>query len=688
MTNVNFNKKVYCSNKFRQRALDFERTGYYCLAPEGTTEYMSFWDKETERCLYGYTAEDGEFISGFNYFYLNYCPIKRIVEYEAKDKEGNIIKKHKHDIAFPSFYSYDSIFFDYIEDCQNQGKHAVVLKARRRGYSYKMASMLIRNYYLIPNSKGFVFASDKKYLTGDGIITKAWQYMDFIDKHTAWSKKRQAVDRELHRRASILTTDSFGNKIEEGYKSEIIGTSLKSDPDKLRGISGQLIFFEESGSFPELAAAWAIARPSVEQDSYVTGLLCAWGTASADNTSFRALKDMFTNPEGYNVLGVPNVWDENAEGSNCGFFHPQYENLEGYDDNNNRLYMDDDGNTLVEKAIDYVLGERKKVVEKATNNQAIDRYIIELPITPSEAMLTLTGNIFPKKELQMQLVKLRTTKKLQNYKQVGDLIEHDGELHWHIKKHGDITHYPLTKNDDHRGSIVIWEHPMKDAPFGLYVCGIDSYDFDSSQTTSLGSMFVYKRFQGFEEYYDLLVAEYTGRPDTADEFYENCRKLARYYNASIMYENQNKGLFTYFTNKHYDYMLADQPDIINDIVSNSKVVRRKGIHVTQKIRDVMNGWIRDWLIEETSPGHKNLEKILSEPLLEELLGYNDNDNFDRVCALGCVMLYLKQIHNTTVKHNVEREKTRKLFDTPLFSSRWWSTSSSTSEKVSQFRLTG
>jgi hypothetical protein len=48
-----------------------------------------------------------------------------------------------------------------------------------------------------------------------------------------------------------------------------------------------------------------------------------------------------------------------------------------------------------------------------------------------------------------------------------------------------------------------------------------------------------------------------------------------------MYENERKGLFPYFTAKHCDYLLADQPDIINDIVSNSKVQRKKGCHMNK-----------------------------------------------------------------------------------------------------------
>jgi hypothetical protein len=184
---------------------------------------------------------------------------------------------------------------------------------------------------------------------------------------------------------------------------------------------------------------------------------------------------------------------------------------------------------------------------------------------------------------------------------------------------------------------VIWEHPNKDASPGLYIAGVDSYDYDESSTTSLGSCFIYKRVQSIEQYSDIIVAEYTGRPKSAEEFYENVRKLLLYYNARAMYENQNKGIFVYFTNKHCDYLLADQPDIINDIVSNSKVNRKKGCHMNKQIKQWGEGLIKDWLNDENSAGKKNLYNIMSEPLLEELIAYNDVGNFDRCLTKGTLI---------------------------------------------------
>ena len=666
---IDFNKKIKNSDKFRQAAIQYIDDGSFCQYPKGSTEYYKFWDEETNRCINGYTADDGDYISGYNYFYLNYCPIVRIVYEDKKDHKG-IIKKHKVRIKlFPDFYDYDYYFYQSVDEAEDQGKHLVVLKSRRKGYSYKCASMLDRNYYFFPDSKSYAYVSNKQYLTEDGILNKAWEYMDFIDKETAWGKKRQVSNTLTHRRASMLVTDEFGNKIEMGYKSEIIGVSLKDNPGAVRGKAGKLILFEEAGSFPELGSAWNIARPSVEQDGVAFGLMVMFGTGGDPNSQFATLKDAFYNPAGYNCLCFDNIWDEAPGDSQCGFFVPQYTNLDIRDTDGNRLYMDNDGNTNRSKALQYILSLRKVVLENATNSAAVDRYVAENAITPQESCLDFNGNIFPKKELQQQLSLIRTNKVLQNCKQVGDLIfDTGGQITWLPKKTGDVTRYPLQKDDDPTGSVVIWEHPDKNPPVGLYIIGIDPYDHDQSGTNSLGSALVYKRFQNFNQSYsETIVAEYTGRPQTAEDFYEICRKLALYYNARIMYENERKGLFPYFTAKHSDYLLADQPDIINDIVGNSKVQRRKGCHISGPIKQWGEGMIKDWLNESYSEGKKDLTKILSEPLLEELISYNNTGNFDRVCALIQVMIYREQLHNVVVKNNTEENKKRVLFDGPIFS---------------------
>jgi len=675
---IDFSKKILNSDKFRAPCMHYQQHGVYCFAPSGTTEYLKYWETEESRCTDGYTAEDGDWISGYNYFYLNYCPILRLVEFDYKDKHGKIKKRREKVREFPDFYDYDYYYFLGVQEAEDEGKHMVTLKARGKGYSFKGSSMLCRNYYLIPGSKSYAIASETEYLVRDGLLTKAWDIMDFMDEHTAWAKKRQAVNTKMHRRASILTTDEMGNKIEIGYKSEIIGVTLKNDPNKARGKRGKLILWEEGGSFKDILQAWQIARPSVEEDGVAFGLMCCFGTGGDSASKFDGLKELFYNPSGYNVKSFSNIWDDGASASECGFFVPVYANMSVLDMYSKRLYMDHNGNTFKEKAIEYAIQERQKVIDGSSDSRAIDRYIAENPITPQEAVLELTGNIFPKKDLMNQLASIRTNKKLQSHKQVGDLSWINGELHWTVKQKGDITKYPLGRDDKTEGSIVIWEHPNKDTSGQLYIAGCDPYDHDKAGTNSLGATFIYKRFQNFEEYYDILVAEYTGRPDTAEDYYENVRNLLMYYNARLLYENERKGIFPYFTQKHSDYLLADQPDIISDIIGKSTVQRRKGIHMTTQIIDYSEGLIKEWLNEEYAPGKKNLTRILSEPLLEELIQYNDKGNFDRVRALQCLMIYRQQLHNTHVKQKERYEKKKDLFDMPLFSRAWFETTGSSS----------
>lgn len=646
-------KHIKNTNKFREAAIHYETNGYYTAAPVGTSMYYEYWDKEVKRCLHGFTSDDGDYITGYHYWYLNYSPILKVVKTNKS--------KSKKIIGFPSFWDYDRSFFLAVEEAEQIGKHLAVIKARRKGYSFKVASMLTRNFYLIPDSKNYAFAGEMEFLTKDGILSKTWDMFDFIDENTAWYKKRQKIDQNIHKRASYVF-DKDGVQIEAGYKSEIMGVSLKNDADKIRGKAGRLMIFEEAGKFPNLKEAWMVAKHSVEQGDDVFGLMIAFGTGGTDEGDYEGLRDLFYEPGAYGCLEIENIWDEGA-GEACGFFVPVYNNF-------SENYMDEDGNSDIEGAIRYCIKERKRIIETATDRNTIDRYIAEMPMNPQEATLQLSGNIFPKEELIKHLSFIRTHKSIKNQKQVGKLITgENGLLEWFPSdKPKDLTKYRIDKKDreDISGEIVIWEHPVDNPPYGLYIGGCDPYDHDTSTTNSLGSIFIYKRFQNFESYYDMIVAEYTGRPETAEDYYENVYKLLKYYNAILLYENERKGIFQHFTKKNAEYFLADQPDIINDIIQNSSVQRKKGIHMTQQIKAWAEIKVKEYLLEDRGEGRLGLHTILSEPLLEELIAYNDTGNFDRVIAFMMVLIYREELHKVHVKNKSEESKQRILFPNGIF----------------------
>ena len=469
---VDFNQHIKNTKKFCEAAEFFKVHKCYTLAPRGTTDYVKYWERETDRCLNGYTAPDGDQITGFHYFYLNYCPIMRLDETEYTDRNGDTRKRRERIFDFPKFWDYDYYYFNAVEEAETVGKHMAVLKCRQRGYSFKGAAMLVRNYELIPGSKNFAVASEQKFLVGDGLLTKAWQIMDFIDKNTAWAKQRLTSTR-MERVSGYKITDEFGKQTEQGYLSSITGITLKNDPERIRGTRGKLVLWEESGKFPSLLDAWRVEQPAVESDDGVAfGLMISFGTGGTEGASFDGLKELFYKPKAYNILAFPNIWDDNAEQTECGFFVPAWSNLESFDEDGKYIYMDEDGNSFREKAVEELIKQRNIIKDGGASQQSIDRFISERPIKPQEAVLELGKNIFPRKLLMDQLTRLRTNKKLQSMKHIVDLSwDGNGNVIATEKKTGDITNYPLKKDQKPAGSIVIWEYPVKDPPFGLYIGG-------------------------------------------------------------------------------------------------------------------------------------------------------------------------------------------------------------------------
>jgi len=168
-----------------------------------------------------------------------------------------------------------------------------------------------------------------------------------------------------------------------------------------------------------------------------------------------------------------------------------------------------------------------------------------------------------------------------------------------------------------------------------------------------------------------IVAEYTGRPKTAEQYYENVRRLLRYYRAVDNYENNLKGMFTYFKNKNDLHLLADTPEVLVDkeVMSSSMTSRKKGTPGTLQINKWARELIKSWLLTPTpsDPNLLNLHKIRSIPLLKELMYWNKDGNFDRVSALGMLMV-LKQERAKIIVDKEKKVKTLsedKFWDRPF-----------------------
>lgn len=614
-------------DKFREAAIEFDKNKRYCPHSAGTTAFTKYWKEQETRCLYGYKVGE-DYISGYNYFYWNFCRIQVVKTYI----DSNGIEREDRFESFPFPRDYDKYFYDYVEEAERNGNHAVVLKARGKGYSFKGASMLCRNYFFLRNSKSYAFASDKQFLMEDGILNKAWEIMDFIDSYTAWGKRRSYKNTMDHKRASYQVNVD-GVKTERGYKSEIIGVSV-DNPSKVRGKRGKLIIYEEAGSFKNLLKSYQISRPSVEAGGKTFGLILVFGTGGEEKLDDAfGLEELFTNTSGYRVQSVPNIWSEGST-SKCGFFVPVWANLEGFCD-------DTTGISNKEAALEFHNKEYEAIVKNARDSKSAIRYKAENCVTPEDAMLRVVGSIFPTNFLKQRLSELLSNDKLLNSGYVGDLVYTDDKIVFKTNTNKvAITNYP-TGTDKPEGAIVIWEHPVANSdgaiPYGIYIAATDPYDDDESGTDSLGSTFVMNILTG------RIVAEYTGRPATAKEYYDNTLRLMKYYNAINNYEQNKKGMFSYFEQKNSLYYLADTPKILKDrdiVKIQGGGNKAKGTMATEAINKYGRELIKTWLLEDAYGLEKpNLYTINSPALLKELIYWNKDANFDRVSALGLLLIY-------------------------------------------------
>ena len=690
---------------FRQEAIKFERTGgvnrsgYYCADPIDTPAYNEYWDEQLRRCIEGYEV-GGHKITGHHYEYLNFS---RIMSVDMKKGGGKTTKKINKP---PDFWDGDFDFFWCLEiaksgvandgsllttpeqrlfinslgeleqkqvwveivddlkmhvkphpDYLDGGYHFIVGKSRRKGYSYKNAAICANIYNTVKESLTVIGAFDKKYLYPKGTMGMASNYLSFLNKHTAWFKAREYVDKQEHKRASFKETNQLsGVGVEAGYMSDIMAVTFKDNPDAARGKDALYVLLEEAGKFPNLKASYEATQPGLEAGEFVTGQIIIFGTGGDMEVGTVDFAEMFYNPIQFGLMPFVNIWDKNAENSVCGFFHPVYMNMEGY--------YDEQGNSDIEGATAAELAKRERIKKHSTSSLVIQKRVQEHPLSPSEAFLTVSLNDFPIVELREQFNKVMANKfhikfgqpvRLEPYyvkeqkdgqdiqvRKIRAIPDLDGIIEpiWDFQP----------KSNDLRGGVVIYEHPIFNPPKGLYKIGFDPYRQQSSSASkpSLAAIYVYKANHKFSYSRDTIVAQYVGRPYHPDDVNKIAEMLAELYNAEIMHENEVTHVKGYFEKKKKLHLLAAQPEaVISANIKKSKVARIYGIHMIDKLKDAGEKYIKSWLLEERDFDEDgnvvlNLHTIYDPALLEELIQYNRKGNFDRVMAFMMVMFQCEE----------------------------------------------
>mgnify|MGYP000572729164 CR=1 FL=1 len=663
---------------FRPSAIHYEKYGTFTnLRPNANpnSEYGKWVREERRRIWDGYVREsDGEWVTGYMYWFLNYSPMMLSKIREYKDKNGKKRKSKRADRVEALPECWEGIYwrFHCLDQASNGGlynnfeggQHMAELASRGKGKSYSLASILNHIFVVGENEeahekvKGIVTAYQKEYLTKDGVLNKFVDMANFCATNTQFPRKR--LKNSLQEMTWIMGYKDVELDIERGTQNTVLGVSSKDDESKLRGKRAAKILIEEFGTFPRLVDLYNVLLPSVQEGDIVFGQIYMLGTAGDNESDFAGAQEIMYNPKGYNMYALPNVFDKCNQGKPYFvFFFPGYVNRKGcYNEN---------GVSDVIKALIEILMNRYRVKYNSTDPNTIIKTIAEVPITPAEAIVKTGVNMFPVADLTERIGQLDANPTEYDDVYVGDLVfNKDGQIKYKPTSATPIRDFPH-KDNKIEGAIEIYQLPEIDRNTGKpyndrYILGADPYDDDESNTMSLGSIFV------LDLWTDRIVAEYTGRPPFADDYYEICRKLCLFYNGRLNYEYNKKGLFSHFSTRNSLYLLTDVLEFLKEkqMMKDGYGNKSKGTNASPAINAYARSRLRSWLlapvpIMQTIDGEEKevmvprLFTVRNRALLKELINYNSEGNFDRISAMGMLML-LREDRMIRYQGDVSKEK--------------------------------
>ena len=681
-------------------------------------ERITFWQTQKRRCIEGYWV-GGKWMPGPLYYYVNFhkilfeddssvaqalgLPWLRDIDWElflcyeecrgfsgfsedelhtcdrryGPEKElsiqlGRITKEEAESKKYIPARDYLNKIHDKALGkplYKNNSKHFISIQSRGGGKSYASSGLSNHNYLFDGATDYDNYLKRKKakeYIASDTIIGA-------IDtKYTEPLIKKCKAAFEHYAGSYRIGDEFYPSPLMVGYTGSLAPNreytsktgsllrhrTFKDNPLAANGTRPNLCILDEIGFMSNIKEAWGAieaTQASKQKKNLVIWALGTGGLVSGQAALYA--ESIFRNPSEYNCITFN---DEYENRGTIGYFVPYWKTLNEFKKGPNK-------ETDEVKARMYIKSRRDSA-KKANDPSVYHTEIINGPILPSEAFLVVEGAYFPTLLLKEQLSELEggKYKKYQEGSFKGSLLyTKDDTIDFNtIQGAQPIKNFPLSKGEDKKGAVELWVKPQKNdegvIPYGTYIGGMDVVDKARSTTDSLPSILIMNR------YTRQIVAEYTGRTDDPNEFYEVCRKLLLYYNATGMYEQNLPGLFTYFEKNKCLYLLADTPyQLRNSDTYRQGTNTSKGINASGKVNQTARDFIKSWLLEKVSENSEKrvIETIYSPALVKELIMWNQYGNFDRVSSLGMLLW-----HDATTRRQTEkrREETKGVLDAPYW----------------------
>lgn len=464
-------------------------------------------------------------------------------------------------------------------------------------------------------------------------------------------------------------------KVQEGggWKNKGTGSKIKhgnfgANTHAAVGGRRTKIFVEEIGELDKVETVHAANERVLKVGNSKFGMELGIGTGG--NVKFIAgIKKLYYNTEQYDYYDFPDHWENSGR---IGLFLPAtyaYNELK-----------DENGNTDLEAALDLCVEERNKKAA-ADTTLPLDMEIMYHPLKPSEIFLNPNENIFPVALLRSRQVHLEINNLFKAKAQFGELEPNrDGKIRWFpdmtLKP---ITTYRVDDRMDLRGSVVIYEHPgdLIKPLYGrsLYKIGYDVVGSENGGT-SLASILVYKGMPDLirdpSEMRNTIVAEYIGRLNRVDDLHEIAVRLAKYYNARILFETNVPGFLTYCRlNGNLDLLQPTPAAAMAEIYSGDFKKGQFGVRMTEKLKEAADLKTKSWfheVIETDSDGLAkkfNVDSIYSPRFLDEYINYDGIGNFDHISTFRLIQLWLMDEKSVPITETAQGKKDNAIMEMVL-----------------------
>jgi len=601
------------------------------LPDKDSEEYDAFFEFHEELCKNGCMMGD-TYINPFLYWHLNAWH----TEVDVIDEFGRIAQKY----ANPSLRDNEWLVSTEIDRAQKERKGLVILGIRRFAKSVIEASYISHGATFDENSQNIIAglnAPDIKLITD-----KIDKGLNFLPEAWKWQR----------------VEDNWKNQVTLGIKTKA-GERIPFSQIIIRNL--------DEGNNEEAIAGTKPRRLIIDEigkGSFLRGLQAAipgfttpfgWGCSpiltgtGGDMKKFMDAKSLMFDVDNFNFLTYNNAKDEARI---HGLFISHKYRMEAKEDSTLGAFLDLPPKSDLYNVKMLVSNEEKATeitnanlerLKKAGDRVAYLKEKMYYPQDVDDIFLNEDTNIFDIEGAKRQKSRLLS----QERTGVPVVLYDDGEGVKHeFTDKLPISNFPLKSSDLKDAPVVIYEFPIDAPPYGLYVAGVDPYrQGKSAYSSSLGSVYIYKRMHQLtgEKYQDMFVASYCARPDKKETWEEQARLLIKYYNARTLCENDEISFIDYMISKNDSHYLERQPDWLKEIVPNTTVRRDFGIHrSSEKIRDFLHGCLKKYteetlVTERDDDGNvisetKGMVKIFDPVLLEEMIQYNEDGNFDRIIA--------------------------------------------------------